>query len=304
MRNARSVWTEDVRIWPKSMRTMKSIASAFSRFGQAMATAFWAAASTSISEPALDPRAERLQPPSVYSRWWSMTESCSGLQGQMSKVSWYQVPGSDVVDSNGEDVAGYWGPISNSIVLAGNGILFGDLVRHEMLHALVREQSGHSRAFFLEKCAGVVSCGPKCRSDAGPAPSIDPMVQRVSSDVLELSVSVVPEHPTSSVDEGVFAIIVAAHNPNPYPVVVTLNPSALNKTFFYSLFTPVGGIGNWELALDNGVTHFGPGATKRQYFDLSIGTRNDGRTVPPGLYTIYGGYNNRRIEVKNFVLAP
>jgi hypothetical protein len=286
------------------MRTRKSITSAFSRFGQAVATAFCAAACTSIADPILDRRAETFEPPSVYSRWWSVTESCSGLRGQMSNVSWYQVPGSDVVDSNGEDAAGYWAPVSNRIVLAGSGTLVGELVRHEMLHALIREPRGHSRAFFLERCAGVVSCGPTCRSDAGPAPPIDPMVQRVSSDVLELSVSVVPERPNSSVDGGVFTIIVTAHNPKPYPVVVTLDPSALKRTFFYKLFGPSGAIGNSERALDAGITHFGPGATKHQYFDLSIGNTNEGRTVRPGAYTIYGGYDNRWIEVENFVIAP
>jgi hypothetical protein len=294
----------DVTTWPEAIQTTKSIESAFSRFAKAMATAFCAAACSSISEPARDPRAEKLQPPPVYSRWWSMTESCSGVQGRMSNVSWYQVPGSDVVDSNGEYVAGYWGPVSNSIVLAGNGILFGDLVRHEMLHALLRQQSGHSRVFFVEHCAGIVSCGLKCLADAGRAPSIDPMVQRVSSSVLELSVSVVPQRPQSSVDGGVFTIIVAAHNPNPYPVVVTWHPPALNKTFFYSLVGPAGSNSRTELALDAGVTHFGPGATKRHYFDLSIGNRSDGRTVRPGTYTLHGGYDNRRIEVQNFVIAP
>jgi hypothetical protein len=53
--------------------------------------------------------------PAVYARWWSLVESCSGLQGSLSDVSWYQVPGSENVARSGEQVAGYWASVENRI---------------------------------------------------------------------------------------------------------------------------------------------------------------------------------------------
>src|SRR6476620_4142025 len=139
-------------------------------------------ACSSIVDPALDPRAVSFQPPPVYARWWSMVESCSGLQGPLSDVSLYQVPGSGTVSYSGDEVAGYRALNNNRIVLGGEAILDGSVVRHEMLHALVRKASGHPREYFLQRCAGLVVCGPTCVADAGPAPSIDATVQRVNSD--------------------------------------------------------------------------------------------------------------------------
>ncbi|HLE56718.1 MAG TPA: hypothetical protein VJB15_06525, partial [Rhodothermia bacterium] len=165
---------------------------------------------TSLVDPVLDPRAEPFQPPPVYARWWSMVESCSGLQGSMSNVSWYQVPGSESVDGNGKDVGGYWAPVSNSIILGGQLVLDGALVRHEMLHALVRQVKAHPREYFLDRCGGVVSCSSGCVADAGPAPKVDATVARVTSDVLKLHLSIIPNSPSSSIDGGVFAISVTA----------------------------------------------------------------------------------------------
>ena len=53
-------------------------------------------------------------------------------------------------------------------VLAGTDTIEGSVVRHEMLHALVRAK-GHPRAQFLQRCGGIVACGPDCVHDAGPA---------------------------------------------------------------------------------------------------------------------------------------
>jgi len=137
-----------------------------------------AVACSSIVDPALDPRAVPFQPPPVYARWWSMVQSCSGLQGSLSDVSWYQVPGSGTVSYSGDEVAGYWALKDSRIVLGGEAVLDGSVVRHEMLHALVRKASGHPREYFLQRCAGLVVCGPTCVADGGPPPNIDATVQR------------------------------------------------------------------------------------------------------------------------------
>lgn len=257
----------------------------------------------SIVDPSLDPRAVVLDPPAVYQRWWAMTESCSGLRGSYSDVSWYQVPGSDVVAVHGRDAAGYWAPVSNSIVLAGTGVFTGVVVRHEMLHALLRETKGHSREAFLSRCGGVVSCSPECVADAGPPPKPDASVARVPSDALELGTALIPESPTIAVDGGVFTLVVTAKNPNQYPIVVILEPTGFNRTFFYSMIGSDGGLGSYEVALDPAATYFAAGEVKRQYFDFMIGATRGSFTIRPGKYTFYGGFDNRWVTRENVAIG-
>jgi len=233
-----------------------------------------------------------------------MVESCSGLQGSLAEVSWYQVPGSETVDRSGDEVAGYWAPAGNRIVLGGEATLDGLLVRHEMLHALVRQLKGHPREYFLERCGGVVSCGSSCIADAGPTPSIDAAIPRVTSDVLKLFVSIEPNLPSSAVDGGVFAVIVSATNPNAYPIVVTPSPNALNHSFFYTFFGSAGGISGWVEALDSGMRYFAAGETKRQYFDFSIAANLGTRTLPPGSYRLYAGYETRGVTLEGITIGP
>lgn len=261
-------------------------------------------ACSSIVDPVLDPKAVSFQPPPVYTRWWSMVESCSGLQGSLSDVSWYQVPASETVGHSGDEVAGYWAYVSNRIVLAGESLLDGLVVRHEMLHALVRQLKGHPRQYFLDRCAGLLVCGSTCVRDAGPAPSIDAAIPRVTSEVLKLFVSIEPNPPSSAVDGGVFQVVVSATNPNSYPIVVTPSPSANNHTFFYVLTGLAGGISGSVDALDSSMRYFGAGETKRQYFDFSIAGSLGPRRMPPGTYQLYAGYETRGVTLEGVVIGP
>jgi hypothetical protein len=261
-------------------------------------------ACSSIVDPGLDPRAVPFQPPPVYARWWSMVESCSGLHGSLSEVSWYQVPGSETVAYSGDEVAGYWAHNTNRIVLGGEAALDGSVVRHEMLHALVRQPKGHPRQYFLDRCAGLVVCSSNCLADAGPAPAIDASVPRVSSEVLKLFVSVEPDHPSTAIEGGVFQVVVSATNPNPYAIVVTPSPGAQNHTFFYTFTGPSGGITGSVVALDASLTYYAAGETKRQYFDLSIATTLGSRKLPAGSYQLYAGYETRGVTLEGTVIGP
>ena len=233
-----------------------------------------------------------------------MVESCSGLQGSLSDVSWYQVPGSETVAHSGDEVAGYWAYVTNRIVLGGEAILDGQVVRHEMLHALVRQLKGHPREYFLDRCAGLVVCGSACIADAGPAPSIDATIPRVTSEVLKLFVAIEPNPPTSATDGGVFAVIVSATNPNSYPIVVSPGPNAQNHTFFYTLIGPAGGISGSVDALDSSTRYFAAGETKRQYFDFSISSNLGARKVPSGSYQLYAGYETRGVTLEALTIGP
>lgn len=258
---------------------------------------------SSVDAP-FDPRAEPFSPPLVYERWWAMTESCSGLTASFRDIDWYTVPGSDIVLDAGKQAGGYWAPISNSILLAGNAILNGGLVRHEMLHALVRKRSGHLRSYFLERCGGVVSCSDACIADAGPPPAVEASVPRVTPDSLQLGVALVPGAPSSAVDGGVFTIVVTATNTQTHPVVVTLDPLGLGKGFFFGIFGQVKGIIDRASPVDLGVTFFRAGETKRQYFDFVIDSTFSDRRVISGIYKIDGGYSSRYATIENVVIGP
>lgn len=218
----------------------------------------------------------------------------------MADVTWYQVPSSDVVQLNDQDVGGYWAPISNSIVIAGNGMFEGGFVRHEMLHALVRARKGHSRSDFLEKCAGVVTCGVDCVRDAGEFPAPGANVAQVSSDVLEVSASLIPSVPLQSVDGGFFTIVVTAKNPKPYPVVIVLNPPGWDRLFSYN----IGELGKTETAIDPELSYFKAGETKQHYFDFNLGpTTIAPHTLSAGSYTLVAGYDDKKVTVEGLLIG-
>src|ERR1700712_2847692 len=73
---------------------------------------------------------ERFDPPAEYRLWWSMTESCSGLRGSFADIDWSVVPGADVLPGAGNEHSAEWFETGNRIVVAGNYMLDGSLVRH------------------------------------------------------------------------------------------------------------------------------------------------------------------------------
>jgi hypothetical protein len=252
----------------------------------------------------MDPRAEMFVPPAVYGRWWTMVQSCSGLAGSLSDITWYQVPGTDVVEQNGRSVGGYWAPVSNSIVLAGNGMLEGSIVRHEMLHALIRARSGHLRQQFLERCGGIVTCGPGCVQEAGPPQLPAPSVVRVGSDAVRVDAHLIPDVPLVSEDDNFFTIAITATNDREYPIVVVLNPSSPNRTFSYTLLGEAGGLGAFTTATDAGIWYFKARETKQQYFDLRIGiTTSPPNTLALGLYGLHAGFADNVIFLPNIRLG-
>jgi hypothetical protein len=263
---------------------------------QLLAAVAFAAACERIVDPALPPTATVLVPPPVYEKWWTMTESCSGVTRRMSDVSWFVVPGVTQFQLNGEAVSGYWTEGSNRIVLADSSRLDGSVVRHEMLHALIKG-SGHPRSAFLEKCAGLVSCTEQCVADAGAFPTVTFSAPRVPTDSIDVSVQLVPGLPTATVDEGVFALIVTAQNRLSHPVTANLQSlgGGLAAPFSYEVRALVGPGFRIVGALsqsDPSVTLFTAGETKKQYFDLVIGSAIRGRAVTNGSYRVTGWYGN------------
>ena len=264
----------------------------------------------SPAAPLLVEGAQRVEPPPVYRLWWEMTQQCSGRPGLLARVRWYVVPGARTIVVQGRQLEGYWTPAGKAIVLAEEAMLDGSLVRHEMLHALHRV-AGHPRGAFLERCAGVVLCDLACRAEAGPPPPLDPAVPRVAPDALELHLTVTPPFPTRAQYGGYFTVTVTARNPLDHPVVVNLPPpgdTGPGVSFHYRIDFP----GLFEefadRALDDGVTRFTAGETKRRVFDFHIVGPSEptlGGGLRPDVYQFRGGYGGRWApEIATVAVSP
>ena len=238
--------------------------------------------------------AEQFTPAAVYREWWALTEACSGLQGDFTRITWFRVPGAESIPrDDGTLVNGYWEGVSNRIVLAGNSERFGDLVRHEMLHALL--QSGrHARDAFIGRCGGTVACDDTCIKDAGPPASPDPAATIVGPSALQIAVELVPSQPRVSVNDGWFRMVITARNPTTGPVLVQLPPSedaGPSLSFSYDISEGAGSGYRYDMRADvPEVSRFAPSETKRFIFDLQISAGQTRYDICPGRYTFKGAY--------------
>ena len=246
-----------------------------------------------LTGPALPAGAEHFVPPAVYQQWWQLTEECSGSSGSFTGVLWYRVPGVDVIPlGDGTSVNARWDASGNRIILAGDTEFAGDLVRHEMLHALLRS-GGHPRNAFIARCGGVVVCTQECITEAGPAPQPDPAAQLVAPSALEIGVEVTPGAPSSSVNDGNFMMVVTAKNSSASPVIAQLPASGDAGPSGSFGFQIVGNSG-WRMygvrADVPEVTRFAPLEAKRFIFDFHIGQGETRYYQPPGTFQFMGSY--------------
>ena len=252
-----------------------------------------AACETSVG-PRLPTNAEPFTPPAIYREWWALTEACSGLQGDFTRIAWFRVPGAESIPlADGTLVNGRWDRVSNRIVLAGQSERFGDLVRHEMLHALL-QAGGHTRDAFIGRCGGTVVCEALCIKDAGPAPPPDPAATMVDPNALQIAVELVPAQPDVSVNDGWFRMVVTARNPMAGPVLVQLPSSNAGPgpSFSYDITEKQYSSGyRYDMVADvPEVSRFAPFETKQFIFDLQIGAGQTRYDIPPGRYWFNGAY--------------
>jgi hypothetical protein len=261
-----------------------------------------------MTDPALPPSATRLVPPPVFTRWWAMTEACSGLSRDMSAVTWYVATGSPSISAGGQsDLAGYYSGASNRIVLADTAGLDGSVIRHEMLHALLGPSvSGHPRDEFLGHCAGTVECVDACISSAGPPPPPDPAAVTVTPQVLRVAGVLDPAAPTRGVDDGWFTFTILVTNPRSTPVSVTLAPASdvgppVSFSWDATCLRTIQSCGNLgEMSIDEraddaaSATRFAAGETKRFVVDFQIGRTGDvSWAIPAGAFAFRGFYNGQ-----------
>lgn len=121
-----------------------------------------AVACTDTTGPTLPP-AERFDPPPAYGTWWGEVGACSKHAGDLGALRFYRVrpgPGEDSLSyrdrRSGRSYYGEWDPRSNSVYLAAGQVSSSNIVRHEMLHALLHTV-GHPRGYFDEACGPLVA---------------------------------------------------------------------------------------------------------------------------------------------------
>ena len=238
----------------------------------------------SPTAPALPAGARPLPRPDVYEAWWQMVEACSGKQGDLARVSWYRVPPGDAdggFEIDGESYAGYWygSGAGDRIALVAGRELDGHVVRHEMLHALLR-RGDHARAAFVEGCGGVVDCAEGCDALGEGGRGVPAGAREVTAAALEVSLAAAPAAPSLAADGGWFTLTVSARNPAAEPVWVRLPDE---KTFIYVPLGDDGHAGTYRTTAERRWA-FRAGETRRYVFDLRY---------PPGTYTFAGWFGWR-----------
>lgn len=151
--------------------------------------------------------ARLLQPLAPYRTWWQLVEGCSGLTGSFDAVQWYVA---DHVSPDDNTVDAKWLSSGNRVVLTPASSRDGGVVRHEMLHALLR-RGGHPTEYFGAKCAALVKCELNCapsEHDRGVSPS----ARVVDVGSLHVAIHVEPSPPSAGTDSGWVRIIVVATN--------------------------------------------------------------------------------------------
>lgn len=251
----------------------------------------------------LPANAERFAPPAVYERWWAMTEACSGRSGDLGGVRWYRVPGSRFI-YRGQPAAGYTSRYTNRIVLAEQGIERGAIVRHEMLHALLR-RGGHPRSQFLGACASLLYCQGICIRDAGAwhLPRQDYVVLPPESLDVASRAELLPRE---SDGQRWLTLMVAVRNPRGHAVVVAApGDSVTPPTFGYDLRRlSGGGISGGEVAIDSSTLFFQSFETKEWLFEFLVTSDLNEYHISPGKYLIRGDYARRSPVFDTIAVTP
>lgn len=253
--------------------------------------------------------ATAFSPPGVYATWWAMVESCSGLTRPASEIAWFVVPGHTLtlrgVDAAGAFIMDARGP---HIILASTALDDGVVVRHEMLHALLRKRA-HPRGQFLGRCAGEVNCPASCVDDAGPSAPRTTLPLELASTSVNVSVRIDPAVPSLQLDSGHFRYVVMAHNRTGRSIRV-VDPAPIGapptRAEFWNELTDSLGtryIGG-ALSIDESRAIFEVGETKTQVFDFRIGVDPIDGKHPPGSYSLRGRFGNQYSESVAVQLLP
>jgi hypothetical protein len=163
--------------------------------------------------------AHRFVAPAQYRPWWQVTESCTGRMGRLEDIAWYVVPATSfnaLTVEGTRDVQGLYDPTNRRIVIAEGSVADGQLVRHEMAHAL-SGVTGHPPSVFGGNCAGVLACEDLCASEAVAPIAADTVVL---AGTLALTVAVEPASLRGKETGGWLTVIVSLENRSARAVAV------------------------------------------------------------------------------------
>lgn len=245
-----------------------------------------------LTGPPFPTDAVRYKPLEVYAEWWRVVEACSGTHGSLGAVRWYRASQSSIALSTERDAVASWTPNGNRIVVSSDLIGTGGVVRHEMLHALLR-RGGHPSEYFLRRCSGVVPCYEECVADAGGQPPLPPFARRVPPESLEVVGVISPPSPGGSIWGGYIMFTVQVRNPYSEPIVVALPPSGdYGPPITFSYAATRGGETQWrDMRADaSGDTIFAPYERKLHVFDFGVGGRQGAFWIGPGDWVFQGSF--------------
>ena len=267
-----------------------------------LATTAFVQACSGVTGPPFPDDAVPMNPAAPFRRWWALTEQCSGLSGDFTSVRWFTVR-RPTIDVRDDQYDAYWYQKGNRIVVAERYALNGEVIRHEMLHALLRSGS-HPSVQFTDHCGGVVSFGDDLHRlpasgkslPAADAPIVDASALLLTGDVSPDPVS------AGTPDSGWVSASVLVTNPLDVPVRVRLSLiDALNpyrRTFGFLV------VSTDSLAFLDGATFFadslmpfGPRETKRQVFDAQLSPRVGG-------WRLRASFNGNPDAWRPFTLVP
>jgi hypothetical protein len=199
--------------------------------------------------------------------------------------------------SSADSVVGQWIAATNSIVLVQSEVKNPAVVRHEMLHALLRA-GGHPRAAFREACDGYVNCEAACARAAGADPIVPSSAAWINVNELVITQSIFPASAVTSDGDRAFALVIEVKNPRSYPVWVRLKSFPgrpdVAATFGYATES-----GSHQSMVQGDSLSLGANETKRAVFDL---TTKD-VTTAEGVAKIRGFFNAETLpdQTLNFV---
>lgn len=260
----------------------------FGRLGRLFASCLILVGCSDLFAPDVPEGAIQLTPlPAEYEDWWRLAERCSGASGEFAYVDWGVVPGVSTIPGT-EGAVGTYYRNRHQIILVERGTLDGHLVRHEMLHALLRV-GGHPREFFVERCGGLVSCGGPCYQEAsrtGPPNSTAPIV---STRLLNIATEVWPSNVSLSTGtRGCATVVVRVGNPLSDTVRIRMTRAG-TVTWSVNGLESIGDGG--PLVIDSLVV-LAPGAVRSYAFDCPRLIQSLG----PGDHYITGRVGGRRSE--------
>jgi hypothetical protein len=235
-----------------------------------------------------------------------MVESCAGRRAAFDGVRWYVMPGAHSFSYGQMRVAGLWMRSGNTITVGEYARLNGQLVRHEMLHAVL-QGGAHPRAKYLGSCAGVVTCGDNCVQDAGPPPPPAAGTPHVAATALALDFDLAPRAPTGQRDDGWFTLTVRATNPTGSAVLVDLPPSADGTSPRTFAFDINGALATYRRSVRGSGSEaalFSAGETKQYVFDLQLAGSSNPTGMQPGSYSLRVAFADRWSDWRTVVVGP